>query len=203
MADLELTYFDFNGSRGDECRLALAIAGVPFDDKRVKGPDWPALKSTMPFGALPVLDIAGKGRLSQCNAILSYVGRTYGLTPDDAWAAAKQDEVLAAGEELRHAISATLRITDAAEKQAKREALAQTTIPAWGASMQRLLGAGPFVAGERIGVGDLKIFTLVKWIKSGALDHVPTTVLDDSPKVIGVWEAVGKHPAVAAWYAAH
>lgn len=30
-----LTYFDFDGSRGLECRLALHVAGVPFQDVRI------------------------------------------------------------------------------------------------------------------------------------------------------------------------
>ena len=30
-----LTYFDFDGSRGLECRMALHIAGVEFTDNRL------------------------------------------------------------------------------------------------------------------------------------------------------------------------
>ena len=30
MDKLKLTYFDFSGSRGEECRLAFAVAGVEF-----------------------------------------------------------------------------------------------------------------------------------------------------------------------------
>jgi hypothetical protein len=46
-----LTCFDFAGSRGEECRIALHLAGIDFDDVRVKSADWPALKESMPFGA--------------------------------------------------------------------------------------------------------------------------------------------------------
>ena len=31
-----LTYFDFAGSRGEECRIALHLAGIDFDDMRVQ-----------------------------------------------------------------------------------------------------------------------------------------------------------------------
>jgi glutathione S-transferase len=50
-----LTYFDFAGSRGEECRIALHLAGIEFDNVRVKSADRPALKESMPFGAMPVL----------------------------------------------------------------------------------------------------------------------------------------------------
>ena len=41
MPKLKLTYFDFHGGRGEPARLALAIAGIPFEDDRVPGSDWP------------------------------------------------------------------------------------------------------------------------------------------------------------------
>lgn len=42
MTKPRLAYFDFAGSRGEECRIALHLAGVDFDDVRVAGADWPA-----------------------------------------------------------------------------------------------------------------------------------------------------------------
>ena len=51
MTKPRLIYFDFAASRGEECRLALHVAGIDFEDVRVKGPDWPAMKTSMPFGA--------------------------------------------------------------------------------------------------------------------------------------------------------
>lgn len=35
MSKPKLTYFDAPASRGEECRLALHIAGVPFEDNRI------------------------------------------------------------------------------------------------------------------------------------------------------------------------
>src|SRR4051812_10283278 len=54
MTKPKLTYFDAPVSRGEECRLALHLAGVEFEDDRIKGPDWPALKPTTPYGSVPV-----------------------------------------------------------------------------------------------------------------------------------------------------
>ena len=78
-----LTYFDFPGGRGEAARLALHIAGVEFFDDRVQGKEWATRKATTPFGGLPVLEIPGKGVLSQSNAILGYIGRQHGLLPDE------------------------------------------------------------------------------------------------------------------------
>ena len=35
MPKLKLTYFDFHGGRGEPARLALSLAGIPFEDDRV------------------------------------------------------------------------------------------------------------------------------------------------------------------------
>ena len=59
MPNLKLTYFDFHGGRGEPARLALSIAGIPFEDDRVPGADWPRRKPSTPFGSLPVLEVDG------------------------------------------------------------------------------------------------------------------------------------------------
>ena len=49
-----LIYFDFAGSRGEECRIALHLAGVDFEDVRVTGAKWKDLKPATPFGSMPI-----------------------------------------------------------------------------------------------------------------------------------------------------
>lgn len=196
-----LTYFDFAGSRGEECRIALHLAGVDFDDVRVKTADWPALKSTMPFGALPVLELPGKAALAHSNAILVLIGRQHGLHPGDAFEAARHESLMCAVEELRHTITPTLRITDPEQKRAAREALATGELATWGrhVEMQLAGGQGPFVGGATLQVADIKLYMVVRWLTSGTLDHVPTSVLDHCPKLLGVYRAVGEHAGVKAW----
>lgn len=79
MTKPKLTYFDISGSRGEECRLALFLAGIEFDDVRIKFPDWPALKPTTPYGSMLIFELPGKPPLAQSNAILTLIGRRHGL----------------------------------------------------------------------------------------------------------------------------
>jgi len=201
MTKPKLTYFDAPVSRGEECRLALHLSGVDFEDVRLKGQDWPALKPQTPFGGLPLFEIPGKPVLAQSNAILVFIGRTHGLHPKDDFEAAQHEAVMQYVEELRTLVGATLRIQDAAEKKKAREALAATTIPEWGARAERVIERGPFFAGEKLHVVDLKLHSIVRWFASGALDHIPKTVFADFPKLNGVYDAVREHPGVKAWYA--
>lgn len=200
MAELKLTYFDFPGGRGEDCRLTFHVAGVAFDDDRIKGPDWPKLKPETPFGGLPVLEVEGLGRLAQSNAILGYLGRRFDLHPADPWLAAQHEALMEAAEEARMQVGATLR-SDPDEKKRRREELASGYLADWGQRMDRILGPGPFVSGDRLHVADLKLFVLLKWFKSGALDHIPIDLFDRHPRLMGVYEAVRTHPAVQAWYA--
>ena len=84
-----LFYFDAPVSRGEECRLALHLAGVDFDDVRVKSADWPAMKDDMPYGAMPVLELPGGARIAHSNAILLFIGNHHGLHPGDDVEAAR------------------------------------------------------------------------------------------------------------------
>ena len=53
MSKPKLTYFDGAWSRGEECRLAVHVAGVDFEDRRIKREEWLDLKPETPFGSLP------------------------------------------------------------------------------------------------------------------------------------------------------
>lgn len=194
-----LTYFDFAGSRGEECRIALYLAGIDFEDIRIPAAEWPALKPTTPFGSLPILEIAGKPPLAQSNAILIFIGRKHGLHPKDDLAAAYHEALMHHVEDLRHALTPSMRMTDEAQKRAAREELARSFLPDWGSRVERQLGNGPFLDGDRLNVVDIKLYMVVRWVTSGAIDHVPKTVLDECPKLLRLFRAVGEHAKVRAW----
>lgn len=201
MSKPRLVYFDFAGSRGEECRIALHLAGIDFEDARVKREEWPGLKPTMPFGSLPVLEIPGKGALAQSNAILVYIGRQHRLHPADAYEAARHEALMCSVEDVRHLLTPSLRMTDADQKRQAREALAANELKTWGAQIERQLGAGPFVAGATLQVADLKLHILTRWLTSGVLDHIPKSVLDHAPKLLRLVQAVAEHPGVKGWLA--
>ena len=201
MSKPRLIYFDFAGSRGEECRIALHLAGIDFDDVRVQGSDWPAMKAATPFGAMPVLEIPGKAALAHSNAILGFIGRQHGLHPADAFEAARHESLMCAVEELRHTIAPALRITDPEQKRQAREALVANELGTWGNQVERQLGDGPFIAGATLQVADLKLYMVVRWLTTGVVDHVPTTVFDHCPKLMRLYRAVGEHAGVRTWLA--
>jgi len=99
LAKLKLTYFDFDGGRGEPARLALHIGGIAFEDHRIAGKDWPAVRDKAPFLALPTLKVDGRV-VSQSNSINRYVVKPTGLYRRDDLHAFPCDEVMEAVEDL-------------------------------------------------------------------------------------------------------
>lgn len=201
MSKPKLIYFDAPVSRGEECRLALHVAGVDFEDARLKREEWTALKPTTPFGALPVLEMPGRAPLAQTNAILVLIGRQHGLHPKDDFEAARHEAVMCHVEDLRAAVTPSMRLTDEAEKKKAREVLAASYLPSWAEQAERQIGDGPFFAGAELHVVDLKLHLAVRWFAGGKLDHIPATIFAGYPKLTRVHDAVRDDARVRAWYA--
>jgi glutathione S-transferase len=203
MPKIVLTYFDFDGSRGEAARLAMHLAGVPFEDKRIARSEWAAVRDQYPFQALPVLEVDGR-MIAQSNAINRYVGKLTGLYPKDDWQAAIVDEVMDAVEDITTRIGGTFTLEGEAKKKA-RETLAAGPIARFLRQFDARLeaGGGEWFVEKRLTVADLKCYLLARWLKSGALDHIPADIVDRSaPLVAAHLERVKKHPKIAAYYAA-
>jgi glutathione S-transferase len=199
MSKPKLTYFDIPASRGEECRLALFLSGIEFEDHRIKGSDWAALKPTTPYGSMPILELPGKPPLAHSNAILRLIGSRHGLHPTDDFEAARHEAMMIFVEEVRHTVSPTLRMADP-EKTAKRQDIAANFLPGWAKFAERHI-EGPFFAGTKLHVVDLKLFMIVRWFALGTVDHIPSTVFDPFPKLMGVYKAVGDDARIKAWFA--
>jgi glutathione S-transferase len=203
MPKLVLTYFDFDGGRGETARLILHSAGIAFEDKRVPGNDWPTLRDTMPFQAMPVLEVDGK-IITQSNTINRYLGKLAGLYPKDDWQAALADEVMDVVEDITTKIATTLRLEGDAKREG-RAALAAGPIPRFLQQLEARLkaGGGEWFAEKRLTVADIKCFLFVRWLMSGALDHIPADIVEkNAPLLAKHLERVKGQPKIAAYYAA-
>jgi prostaglandin-H2 D-isomerase / glutathione transferase len=203
MPKLTLTYFDFDGGRGEPARLALHIGGVAFEDRRIPGKEWPALRDQMPFQAMPVLEVDGKA-IAQSNAIIRYVGKLAGLYPKDDLQAALCDELMDAAEDLGTRIGNTIALGPDDKKRA-REQLAAGPIRRFLQQFDLRLkaGGGEWFVEKRLTVADLKVFQLVRWLRTGVIDHVPKDIVEQvAPSLAQHADRVAAHPKVAGWYAA-
>lgn len=201
MAKLKLTYFDFDGGRGEPARLALAIGGVAFEDHRIAGKDWPAFRDKTPFFAMPTLEVDGKV-VSQSNSINRYVGKLTSLYPKDDWQALLCDEIMDAAEDIGTRVAQTMDLPEDAKKKAREELVAGRITRYLQQFQERLAAAGgEYFADKRLTVADLKIFMWIRWLRSGVLDYIPKDLVDRvAPLLVQHFERVASHPKVAEYY---
>lgn len=202
MARFKLTYFDFDGGRGEPLRIAFHAAGIDFEDLRISFEEFSNTRSNMRFRCTPTLEIDGK-EVTQSNAMLRYVGKMTGLYPEDDLQALYCDETMEAVEDLLHHVVHTFGLKDDKLKVA-REALTKGWMTTYINGFADLLerGGGKYFADGRLTVADLKVYMQVRSLIRGTLDHVPTDLVARlAPKLVEHQERIGKDPMVAGYYA--
>jgi len=202
MTSYRLTYFDFDGGRGEAIRIALHSAGIAFEDNRLSFAQFAEQRAGFRFNALPVFEVDGIA-VTQSNAICHYVGKLAGLYPADDLQALYCDEVMGALEDLGQRLGPTFSMKGE-ELRLAREQLVDGWIPVFLRGLEQLLarGGGTWFADKRLTMADLKAFVDTRWLSSGALDHVPTDLVQrHSPGLVKHLGRVAKDPRVLAYYA--
>jgi len=126
------------------------------------------------------------------------VGRLTNLYPSDPWQAALCGEIMEAVQDITSKIAATMFLSDE-QKKVQRKALVEGPLPFYLARLQQRLEAhgGRYFAGGKLSVADLKVFVLIRQLKSGVLDHVPADLPDRiAPKLIEHYERIKNQPGV-------
>lgn len=199
-----LVYFGIPG-RAEAIRLALAIGGVEFEDKRVPFPAWGKLKPNTPWGTVPVLELADGSKLAQARSILRFVGKYTGLYPADPLAAQRVDELMDALEDLGVVITSVGQGLPKEEQEAARLAAVSEggAVYAFMAKIEAFIGAngaGGHAVGAEMNIASILTFTSLGRLVGGVYYGVPPSVCDPFPKIQAVRKTVGGDPAVVAWY---
>jgi glutathione S-transferase len=200
MTSYKLTYFDFDGGRGEPVRIALHAAGIEFEDERWAFPVFQERRGEVRFNALPVLEIDGIA-VTQSNAQCRYVGKLAGLYPKDDLQALYCDEVMGAVEDLTNRIVPTFSLEGEALKSAREELVSgwlSTFISGIGELLER---GGEYFADDKLTVADLKVFYTVRWLTSGSLDHIPADLVERlAPNLVAHAARIEAEPVVTSYY---
>jgi len=202
MPTYKLTYFDFDGGRGEPVRIAFHMAGIDFEDKRITFSEFGELRKDWRFNAVPVLEIDGAA-VTQSNAMCRFVGKMAELYPADSLQALYCDEAMGAIEDLSNRIVQTFGL-EGDELKLAREKLADGWLAVFLRGLDELLvrGGGEYFADDQLTIADLKVFVQTRWLTSGSLDHIPTDLVQRlAPALVDHQDRVQKDPRVAAYYA--
>jgi len=204
MPTLRLTYFDGPG-RAEPVRVALFHGGVPFEDRRLKFPEFAALRAQgeLPLGSLPVLDVDGRP-LVQTGAMLRYAARLGGgaLYPEDARAAFAVDSVIDTfNDTVAHALTPSLFERDMEKKLEMRRALVAGPLTLALRYVEGLCaeGPGPFLTGAQLTIADILLGITIHQYRSGSLDGIGPAVLEPYPRLRALGDAWEAHPTAIAW----
>ncbi|KAG3021322.1 hypothetical protein PC120_g8763 [Phytophthora cactorum] len=181
---LKLTYFPFPG-RAEPIRLALFIAGIPFEDERIDADELSRRRPMLPFSQLPVLEVDGE-IVSQALGILRYVGTLGGLySPSNIKEAFRNDEVFSLIDEFysSYTWNASYFETDPVKQMQLRTILAEETLPKTLNSLEK----------------HLAIYSLLWTFQSGRILGVPVSAVAPYKKLLDIYEAVAGHPEVRGW----
>ncbi|KAG2832211.1 hypothetical protein PC111_g6688 [Phytophthora cactorum] len=181
---LKLTYFPFPG-RAEPIRLALFIAGIPFEDERIDADELSRRRPMLPFSQLPVLEVDGE-IVSQALGILRYVGTLGGLySPSNIKEAFRNDEVFSLIDEFysSYTWNASYFETDPVKQMQLRTILAEETLPKTLNSLEK----------------HLAIYSLLWTFQSGRILGVPVSAVAPYKKLLDIYEAVAGHPKVRGW----
>ena len=193
--------------RAEVLRVSLFIKDIPFEDVRVSREEFIHLIKTgflpngkrSPFHQLPVIEVEDK-IIGQTGAIARYCGKVSNLYSDDKLKAAKIDQIIDAATDITNVVSPTIREKDQKKKMEDRKVLVNKLLPRWFRYLENLLSEDDstwFV--EKMTIADIAIWRLLGWLTSGIIDGIPTSVVDDFPKLKNIHHQVHTHPKVQEW----
>ena len=207
---ITLYYFKIPFWRAEVSRLSLYIGNIPFEDYRIQGDDYDKFKQTgelpnkkiAPFKQLPVLEVDGK-IFAQTGAIARFCGKLSGLYPkNDDYNAALIDQIIEGAQDINYLVTLSGRDKDTERKKTARNILATRHLPKWFQFLENLLKQNTksiYFVDSDLTIADLAIWRLLGWLKSGMLDGVPTTILDDYDHLNKLREEIYKNPKVIKW----
>ena len=193
--------------RAEVLRVSLFIRDIPFEDVRVSREEFIHLIKTgflpngkrSPFHQLPVIEVEDK-IIGQTGAIARYCGKVSNLYSDDMLKAAKIDQIIDAATDITNVVSPTIREKDQEKKMEDRKVLVNKLLPRWFRYLENLLSEDDstwFV--EKMTIADIAMWRLLGWLTSGIIDGIPTSVVDDFPKLKNIHHQVHTHPKVQEW----
>ena len=193
--------------RAEVLRVSLYIGNIPFEDIRISIEEFIQLikkgflpnGKKVPFHQLPVIEVNNE-IIGQTGAIARYCGKISNLYFNDNIKAAKIDQIIDAATDITNIVSPTIREKDEQKKIEDRKILVNKLLPRWFTYLENILSEDTsewFV--EKMTIADIAMWRLLGWLKSGIIDGIPISIVDEFPKLKNVHIKVHNHPKVQKW----
>ena len=194
--------------RAEVLRVSLFISNIPFEDVRISREEFINMIKTgylpngkkVPFHQLPVIEVDGE-IIGQTGAIARYCGKISNLYSNDNINAAKIDQIIDAATDITNLVSPTIREKDEQKKVEDRLILKNKLLPRWFRYLENILSesASDWFVENKMTIADIAMWRLLGWLISGIIDGIPTTIVDNYPKLKNIHTNVHHHPKVQEW----
>ncbi|XP_074037126.1 glutathione S-transferase [Leptinotarsa decemlineata] len=190
----KLTYFNVT-ALGEPIRFLLSYGGLDFEDVRVEFEQWPALKPTMPFGQMPVLEFNGKVA-HQSTSICRYLAKQVKLNGQNDWEDLEIDAAADTVNDLRSKLGAYHYESNAAAKAEREGPLFSEVLPNFLKKLDEQAQKNKgFLACGRLSWADLFFAAMLPYLNNMAKKDIT----GDYPNLRAVNEHVLALPAIKAW----
>ena len=194
--------------RAEVLRVSLYISNIPFEDVRISRDEFINMIKTgflpngkrVPFHQLPVIEVDGK-IIGQTGAIARYCGKISNLYSNDNINAAKIDQIIDAATDITNIVSSTIREKDEQKKIEDRLLLKNKLLPRWFKYLENILSqeTSEWFVENKMTIADIAMWRLLGWLTSGIIDGIPTTIVDNYPKLKNIHYAVHHNAKVQEW----
>lgn len=196
MSTYKLYYFNGRG-RAEISRLIFAAAGKKFEDIRYERDEWPAHKSEMPLGQMPVLEVDGV-KIPQSMSIARFLAKQFGLAGRDNLEQAKVDAVIDTGIDLALKFIPIVFQSDENKKAEETKKFFDEELLKHLTNLETLAklytNGGRFFVGNQLTWADLEIYDLLDFVLQNHFD-----ILQSYPWLQKHREEVAKQPNIAQY----
>ena len=194
--------------RAEVIRVSLFLRNIPFEDVRISREEFINMIKTgylpngkkVPFHQLPAIEVDGE-IIGQTGAIARYCGKISNLYSNDNINAAKIDQIIDAATDITNIVSSTIREKDEQKKIEDRLLLKNKLLPRWFKYLENILSqeTSEWFVENKMTIADIAMWRLLGWLTSGIIDGIPTTIVDNYPKLKNIHYAVHHNAKVQEW----
>ena len=205
---LSFIYLDFPFWRSEISKIALYIKKIEFENRVIMPEEFKRVKENgrlddgtlIPHHQLPCLLVDGHP-LAQTGAIARFCGKLSGLYPKhNDLLAAKIDQFIDLATDITVLVANTGRDDSEEEKQRKRGELVNGDLKKKLNILENNIEINnDWIIGPLMGLEDITVWRLLGWLSSGAVDGIPTTIINQYPKIQKVCLAVDNQPVIQDW----
>ncbi|XP_057669318.1 glutathione S-transferase-like [Diorhabda carinulata] len=192
----KLTYFNIS-ALGEPIRFLLSYGNIDFEDVRIEREQWPSLKSTTPFGQLPLFEHNGKV-VNQSMAIARYCAKLVKLTGSNDWEDLEIDSVVDTISDLRSKIAEFQKEQNEELKASKKKQVIEVTIPFYIERLEaKVKDNDGYLACKKLTWADLYFVALLDMVNV----RVGKNIIENAPSLQKLREKVLALPGIKAWIA--